>query len=164
MLRGYALVGGNEGDVDVIDVRDPSRPRNVGSSRLLDSVHFLVRDEGRTVAVGYVGGQYGLHVLDDEDPAVLRSVGQQALREWAAAVLVDGPMALVAPQQAGSLDVLDLADPLRPVRLAELPVGDVVPQLTLAGAQLLVATDTAGLWVYDRADLRALRTVWGPGE
>lgn len=127
----------------VLDVSDPSRPREVGVLRPSGEAW------GLDVAGGYVylaAGTGGLRVIDVSDPSRPRDVGAIALPGRANGVAVAGRYAFVAAGTFG-LRVVDVDDPTRPTEAAFYDTPGNAQQVAVAGSFVLSANGDGGLTV-----------------
>ncbi len=141
-----AVAVGRHGGVRLLDVADPTRPREVG--------HFDTL--GDALAVSRMGdfllvadGKAGLSVLDVTDPARPQEVGALSLSSPVLDVASD-PAARRAFLAAGDggLVVVDLSTPEAPTVLGSWSPGQALKRVAFRSGRVFVASQTQ-MWVVD---------------
>lgn len=125
VIGNRAYVVSQEG-LHVIDVREASQPRGVGTVRLADAQNVYVMDKYAYVAAGWEG----LQVIDVSNPqrpnivgGVKMPVGLWGNESGARDVCVVDNYAYVAAEYSG-LQVIDVSDPQRPKVVAGVDTYD----------------------------------------
>jgi uncharacterized protein (TIGR03437 family) len=130
----------------VLDVTDPTTPREVGSSAPFAD---FVRDIAVSGTVAYVAaGGAGLHVLDVSDPAHPAEIGAVQLRGYAEGVAVSGTTVCLADGPYG-LRVIDVLNPRNPTEVGSAFTRDYALKVAMAGHYAYVAAAGAGLLIAD---------------
>jgi hypothetical protein len=158
-LVAATVNGSDEAAIEVVDVREPARPRSVASfgNSWWTAVDIAV-DEG----FAYVGGAMHLAAVDLRDPERPRLLG--ALDDWSldrvAALAAQGDWVYAVTgggttrgDGSNRLLVLDVSDRRAPrmARALDLPGSSEVPDIALLGARAFVTHDS-GLHVLDLAE------------
>ncbi|MBN1888095.1 MAG: carboxypeptidase regulatory-like domain-containing protein [Thermoflexales bacterium] len=136
-----------EGDgLHVVDLSDPTRPRQMG-------FYSLPGHEARAVVVSdtvaYVaGGQSGLRLIDVTDAYDPAELGFYDTPGYAQGVAVSGTHAYVADGDAG-LRVLDVSDPASPTELGSHATPGLAQGVAVSGTYAYVADGGSGLRVLD---------------
>jgi len=141
------------GELQVIDISDPTNPRLVGRHE----APWWAAD--LAVAGSYVclltrstqEDRSRLVILDLSDPTNPRPVGAYERPGWAAAVAVAGNYAFLGCQgnTADSLDILDLADPVHPRRIGGSNAFRSASGLVVVDHRLFVAAGDEGLVILE---------------
>lgn len=147
--------------VRVFDVRDATNPRAVGRQDLLGGIVDLQVADERLYALTSPGSVAGnnmprrqLTILALDDPAAPLPLGAVVAGQtpgnfdYAAQLSVANGIAVASAPNAG-VDVIDVSEPGRPRRIAELPAGGVGNGISLHGRRLFIAADFAGMVVED---------------
>ena len=133
----YAYVANWAGGLRVIDVSNPSSPREVGAYDTPgDALGVAVSGAYAYVAAG------SLRVVDVSNPASPREVGAYDTPRWAYGVAVSGPYAYVA---AGSLRVVDVSNPASPREVGYYDTPGFARGVAVSGAYAYVADEDGGL-------------------
>jgi hypothetical protein len=161
VAEGYAYVVYNDfyartGGFWIVDVSEPATPTQLGAISLAEPVQELVvAGDYAYLLVGRGIGQLAVvDVRDPQHPVEVRLPDDTAWR--AQSLAVDGHTLYLAdpggPKRAGSLQILDIADPACPVAKGRYE-GFVseVPDLTLGGQRVYLAVGD-GLVVVDVSD------------
>jgi hypothetical protein len=146
-----AYVADGGGDLQIVNLTNPSHPTLAGSLSLAGTPVDI--DVAGTTA--YLANQNGtLVVVNVSNPAAPVFKGQVTLSGYGYYVAVEGTQAVVLssnPTTNSFLDVVDVSNPVSPVRTSSVAVGlpSIVKGVDLANAQAYVALDTDGLKIYD---------------
>jgi hypothetical protein len=148
VVGNYAYLADADAGLQVIDVRDPHHPEQVGS--------FDTPGSAYSVAVAghwaYVAdGEAGLQVIDVSDPAKPVRTGTYDTPGVACAVVTAGHYAYVGDSEAG-LQVIDVSNPAWPVRVgkwSQINSDGSANAVAIVGNHLYVANGRAGVWVFD---------------
>ena len=152
-----AYVAAGAGGLRIIDLADPSRPRELGVA--LELRH--VRDLAIRAGIAYLAvADEGLLVLDVSDPDAPVELGALATGGFAHGVEVDGSMGFLADGWSG-LQVLNLADPARPRQLGTLPTHGWAMDVTVRDGLAYLAASAEGLLIVDVADPASPEAVGG---
>jgi len=155
----------------MLDVADPSQPREVG--RQADSGWTRLEDEPEVRLTGdlavIAGGRAGLRVADVSGPAI-REVGAIDPPDGAFEVAVDGELAYVAAWSDG-LRIMNVTDPAAAREVGVFDPAGYVVDVALADGYAFVAASTDGLRVLDVREPTQPREVgffeipdWNSGE
>jgi hypothetical protein len=155
---GKLLVGSRRGALDTFELADSIQPHHVGSfvpervalrSASRDGVWYRPSYQmGIQISPGRKSG----HKLPEN------SNGWYATGGSAVCVAIDGHYAYVANGDAGLL-VLDVTDPVAPLRSGRYDAGGYVTDVKLVDQYAFVAAGKAGLVVFDKSDPKVLRAV-----
>ncbi len=156
----YAYVAAGGGGMWVVDLSNPTAPREVGHLNLYAAGLFIAapyayvveRDLPTVIANRYY--LYSLAVVDITDPTRPRKVGYlkmgyQAPAGWTQRLFVAGPLAYLAAWEEG-LRIVDVSNPSRPREVAHHPARAV--DIWVSGAYAYVATGEALLILRLQAD------------
>ncbi|RMF25998.1 MAG: hypothetical protein D6759_20445, partial [Chloroflexi bacterium] len=156
----YAYVAAGGGGLWVVDLSNPTAPREVGHLSLYAAGLFIAgpyayvveRDLPTVIANRYY--LYSLAVVDITEPTRPRKagylkIGYQAPAGWTQRLFVTGPLAYLAAWEAG-LRIVDVSDPTRPREMAHYPAHAV--DVWVSGAYAYVATGEALLILRLQAD------------
>lgn len=139
----YAYVADNLAGLQVVDVANPAVPRLIAHvSTPGIAIDVAVRD-----GFAYVATFGALEVVDVHDPALPVHAGS-APCGGAWSVVLQGPWAYVA---GGSFDVISIATPQSPVRVASIPPPGEFRGIALAGGVAYLADVQYGLVAFDIA-------------
>ncbi len=145
------VVGGQPGDLRVIDVSDPSAPSLVGSL-LTGGRPISVKVSGRYAYVAEPGSSR-LLVIDVSDPGAPSLVGSLGLGGRPHFVYVSGRYAYVVDFDNDELKVIDVSDPSAPSLAGSLGIGGNPLSVYVSGRYAYVADSASGdLKVIDVSD------------
>jgi len=149
--------------VIVLDVTDPTSPREVGSSPPFSD---FVRDIAVSGTFAYVAaGGAGLRVLSVSDPTRPEQVGSVQLRGYAEGVAVSGTTVCLADGPYG-LRVIDVSNPRSPAEVGFAFSRNYAFKVATDGRYAYVAAAGAGLLIADltnRAKPSEVATLATPG-
>jgi hypothetical protein len=133
----------------VLDISDPTSPRELGSSPAFSD---FVRDIAVSGTVAYVAaGGAGLRVLDVSDPAHPAEIGSLQSRGYAEGVAVSGTTVCVAHGPYG-LRVIDVSNPRSPTEIGSAFTRNYAFKVAMDGRYAYVAAAGAGLLIGDLAN------------
>ena len=149
------------GKLHVVDISNPSRPRQVGC--------FRTGGEAYGVAVGgryayMADGLHGLRIIRVSNPSRPREVGYFRTGGEALGVAVSGSYAYLANHQAG-LRVIDISNPSKPREVGYFDTGGLPWGVAVSGSYAYLADGEDGLYIIrndlptsvkDNADLSGL--------
>lgn len=141
------------GGLRVIDVSNPSSPKEVGFLELLGEVHDIA------VLGNYAflaAGEAGLWVIDVSNPASPKEAG--ALSGNAESVFVQGGVAFVAAGASG-LRFIDVSTPTLPKEKAFLVTEEPARNVFAVGRHAFLTIGTRELLVFDVSNLASPRQV-----
>ena len=143
-----ALVADGDEGLRVIDVSDPTAPREIGS---LDTPGFVwsVAVSGNLALVA--DWNEGLRVMDVSDPTAPREIGSLDTPGFVWSVAVSGNLALVADGNEG-LRVIDVSDPTAPRETGFVDTPGSARGVAVSGNLALVADARESLRVIDVSD------------
>jgi len=150
----YAYVATNETGLRVVDISDPSQPREVGSYAPPSIINSLVVD-GSYIYVAT--GDSGLRVVDVSDPAQAYEIGFYDTPGFAAEVAISGNLACIADGDSG-LRVVDISDPTQPNEVGVYQTPDYATCVaTLSNFAYMATLETEGclpsnIYVVDISD------------
>lgn len=151
LLRDAALLAAGSGGLQIIDIRDDEDPR------LLAKLPEVAPAVGIALSgdIAYVAsGKKGLHVVDLADPRHPRVLAQIADLGTVHKVASDGELLIAALARNAGLAVFEISNPVKPRRLAVLPLpGHAVLALTLREQTALVATGSKRANLLQSVDL-----------
>ncbi|MEM8883725.1 MAG: hypothetical protein AAGD14_06650 [Planctomycetota bacterium] len=150
----YAFVACRNGSVQVVDVRDPVRPRRVGSFDAGDARRLQVREGHLFVA----NGTQGLLILDIRDPRKPRPLARVATQE-ARSVYVDGIHAYVA-DGSGGLRIVDVSVPKKPALIASVDLNGEQDTRAVQANDVLVHFTPSRPVVAERRRTKAANIAW----
>lgn len=139
--------------LDVVDVTDPAKPQRIGSLGLDLPIQFYGGSISVAGSIACVEGSGGLHLVDISNPAEPRLkavydtgghvIGVQAAARGigAYAFIIDSFFGWNG-QWSGSLQVLDIGDPQRPVLTGFHILAGPPAALQLSGSQITVSGTT----------------------
>ncbi len=138
--KGLAYVVDNERGVALIDISDPSKPKELayvpidGAQRVRksESLLFVVGGSGLTV----------IDVSDAKDPKILSTVQTKGR---ANGVLVALPYVFIASDE---LSVVYMEDPRKPKKVGKVDFGSVASSLTSSNSELFLADGLDGIKVF----------------
>jgi hypothetical protein len=155
---GRVYLGFDDGELHILDVSEPSRPRMAGVHRTPDKVYGLTVVGARLYLANF---EAGLHILDVTDPARLVEIGTFPTK-WSQEVAVVGTRAYVADGPHG-LRILDMADPAKPKELGSYAKNMRIPygarHVVVVGSMAYVANRHHGLHIVDVSDPAAPKEV-----
>jgi hypothetical protein len=158
----YVCTRGTEDEraVRVLDVQDPTQPREVDRYVLSDDPVGLDL-EGPTLFVA--AGAQGLVVFDRTTPDAIVPIGS-FVTPFASAVIVREGTARLTDLALGLVH-LDVADPARPVLLATMPLTGSPGDITISERHALVSSGPLGCTVVDlRVTADPVPTGWLPSN
>ncbi len=148
-VRGaLAYVAAGAAGLRVLDVSDPTRPTEIGSSSLRGYA------EGVAVAgsIAYLAdGPYGLRIIDASAPSHPVEIGSAYTMNYAFRVAVQGRYAFIAAAGAGLL-VAEVSDSTHPVEVASLPTTGYSYGVAVKGDTAFVADGWEGVKLVDVSD------------
>jgi hypothetical protein len=137
----YAYVAAMRAGLRVVDVSDPSTPREVGFYEALTPAHDIAVSGSHAYVAAL---KAGLRVVDVSDPSTPREVGFYEAPASAYDVAVSGPYAYVAALKAG-LRVVDVSDPASPREVGFYQIPDsIFSKVVVSGQYAYVITVTEG--------------------
>ncbi len=139
-----AYVSDRQGGVRVMDLADPTKPREIASALegVGDVVDVVLDGPRAWVAVG----PSGVHALDISDPATPKPLGQVLLEDRAIGVVIDGDRAFIAAGRAG-LQELDISDPTNPRQVRAWAMPGAAERLAQVGDWVYVAAELGGMQI-----------------
>jgi hypothetical protein len=141
----YAYVG--SGRLHVVDVSDPTSPREVGVSDAPAGLAMVVAENYAYIA----RDSYGLGVIDVTDPTSPIEIGFYDTPDRAVGLTVVGDYAYVADWDSG-LRIIDVSDPVNPVEVGYCDTPGPARGVALSGNFAYVADGDGGLRVIDASD------------
>ena len=145
----YAYVAAGTGGLRVIDISNPTAPREVAALAVGENAR-AIDHEGTTVYLGD-NGPSGLHVIDVSDPAAPRELGAAEWRAGIWEISAVGDYAYVA--DGYDLFIFDVADPTAPRQVGSVGTNCSALDVALAGHYAYVADhDNCGLLIADISD------------
>lgn len=133
----------------VLDISDPSAPREVGAARPFS---YFVQDIAVSGTLAYVAaGAAGLRIVDIANPAAPIEVGAWESRGHAEGVAVAGTTAYLANGPYG-LRVLDVSKPSQPVEVGSVYPMNYAFKVAANGRYACIAAAGAGLLIADVSD------------
>ncbi len=130
----------------VLDVSDPTAPREVGGSAPFSGA---VQDVAVSGTIAYVAaGGGGLRVLDVSDPTLPAEIGSVHSRGYAEGVAVSGTTVGLADGPYG-LRVIDVSNPANPTEIGSAFTRNYAFKVAIAGSYAYVAAAGAGLLIVD---------------
>jgi len=151
----YAYVADERAGLRIVDVGDPTAPREVGA-------FALPNPETRSFNAVKVVGSYayltgnGFWVIDVSDPTAPRQAGSYGV--YSDVIDVQGNRAYLQAGNAG-LRILDVSNPAAPTLLTTYAMLGVTEGIQVVGRYAYLANYSAGLRVVDVADPNRLREV-----
>lgn len=115
----FALASRDTNTLYIIDTSNPAAPASVGSLLLSGTLTPLATDPNFTndrpyvYAIGYGDGKF--YVVDCVDPANPRKAGEATISLHAEDVVIVGRYALVSTRDSYAVNVVDIANPARPL-------------------------------------------------
>ena len=144
----HAYVIDHGGDLQVIDISDPTAPTLAGSYDTTDYFHGVaISADYAYVAVSFLG----LSVIDISDPTVPTLAGNYDTPGYATGVAISGDYACVADQDSG-LQVIDISDPRAPALVGSCNTPGEAWGIAISGDYAYVADGASGLSVIDISD------------
>lgn len=141
----HAYIAAGDGGLRVVDVGDPTQPREVSALNTLGEAEGLALDG----SYAYVAvGEAGLKVVDISDPIHPTAVGSLDTSGYAVNVAVSGDHAYVADGKGG-LRLVDVIDPAHPVDVGGLDAVETVFDVAVHGNYAYLADGDGGLRVID---------------
>lgn len=132
--------------LNVLDVSDPTAPREVGGSAPLSG---FVQNVAVSGTVGYVAaGGGGLRVVDVSNPARPAVIGSLQTRGYAEGVAVSGTTVCLADGPYG-LRVIDVSNPSNPAEIGSAFRRNYAFKVAMAGHYAYVAAAGASLPIVD---------------
>jgi len=116
--------------------------------RWTDGPIQTVDAEGHIIVVGRGSG---LAIINADDPAVLRQVGQLELDGVADDISFSGDLAFVAVDRQG-LVVVDISEPAQPVEIGHFPTDSQAEGVVVTGSFGYLIDRWGGLWILDVSD------------
>jgi len=145
----YAYVAAGTGGLRVIDISNPTAPREVAALAVGENAR-AIDHEGTTVYLGD-NGPSGLHVIDVSDPTAPRELGAAEWRAGIWEISAVGDYAYVA--DGYDLFIFDVADPTAPRQVGSVGTNCSALDVALAGDYAYVADhDNCGLLIADISD------------
>lgn len=144
-ISGVVYVAAQEGNVEVIDVSDPTHPTLIASVATPGSPTNLVAHGDRAFVFD---SEAGIQVLDVSDPTSPSIVGATSAVTYPQSGRVVGDFLYVAAGEAG-LAVLDISTPETPVLLDTLPLIAAAREIAVMGGFAYVTAGGAGLQIVD---------------
>lgn len=155
---GRVYLGFDDGELHILDVAEPQRPRILGVHKTPDKVYGLTVADTHLYLANF---EAGLHILDVTDPARVVEIGSFPSK-WSQEVAVVGTRAYVADGPHG-LRILDVADPVQPRELGSYARDMRIPygarHVAVVGSMAYVANRHHGLHVVDVSDPAAAKEV-----
>jgi hypothetical protein len=140
-----AYVASGPAGLRMVDLTDPSRPREMGAVFGLHEVLDVAVLAGRAYVAA---ADEGLLVADVSDPQAPRELGRLFTGGYTSEVEITGTTAYVADGWGG-LRVIDVADPSRPTLLGTLPTAGWAMDVAVQDGTAYVAAGAEGLIVAD---------------
>lgn len=148
MHDSIALVADGPGGLQIVDVSDPARPREMATAfdlhRIMDAA--VSGDHAYLAAA-----DEGLLVVDIDELTAPQSVGSLFTGGYASGLAVDGSFLYLADAWAG-LQVMDVADPSSPRLVTTLPAVAWMTDVEIGAGRAFVAAGSDGLRVLDLAN------------
>jgi len=145
----YAYVAAGAGGLRVIDITDPTSPREVGVLEGIENA-FAIDIEGALVYLGDYGPS-GLHIIDISDPASPRELGAADWRAGIWEISVVDNYAYVA--DGYDMFIFDVTNPNAPRQVGQVGTGCSALDVAVAGNYAYIADDNnCGLIVADVSD------------
>lgn len=162
---GSVFLATGEGELHVIDINDPGRPRRIGGYRAPGEVRGVAVVNGHAYLAE---GTNGLQVMDVRKPANPTPVGRYDTPGEATKVFVAGGYAYVA-DGPGGLHIFDIASPNLPRRVGGVDTGGPAGDVVVSSGFASVAAGAAGVDIIDVRDptnpqLVGRATEWSPVE
>ena len=150
-VRGhFAYVADSDGKLLILDVVDPTNPKQVGTYRISDhAARVEIKDNFAYVVTG--NDSSALFVLDISDPAYPRFKGSVGTPGYALSVAVKGDYAYVADGPDGIM-VVDISNRAKPVVIESINT-QFAQNVTIDGKYLYVADREHGLKIYDTEEI-----------
>ncbi len=146
----YAYVADGRGGLRVIDISNPSAPREVGFYPDCNAVYVAVQGEFAYLAGG------GLFIVNISDPEQPELVSQVEMPDYAYVnkVVVVGNLAycVAYSYQFDIFGIVDATDPYSPTLVSSRRIGTLIYDIAIAGDYAYLATWGFGLYVFYIAD------------
>jgi len=142
----YAYV--SDGNLQVIDIADPTNPTIVGSADTPDRAYGVYVSDNYAYVADY---ESGLQVIDVSDPTNPTIVGSADTPGYARDVYVSGNYAYVADGDSG-LQVIDISDPTNPTIVGSADTPDWAYGVHVSGNYAYIADRDSGLQAVDVSD------------
>lgn len=145
----YAYVAAGKAGLRVIDISDPTLPREVGALVTVENAYTIDVQESLVYLGDY--GPSGLHVIDVRDPSSPQELG---VAEWSAgiwSISVVGDYAYVA--DGYDFFIFDVSDPTAPQQIGHVGTGCSALDVAVSGNYAYVADhDNCGLLIANVSD------------
>lgn len=151
LVRGHiAYVGDDDQGLQVVDVRDPSRPKMLAQLPLPGLAYTMDLHGNTLYLAGHHGGFYIIDVTKPEQPAIL---GRYDTTGKAWAIRVVDKIAYVADDKSGVL-IFDVANPANIVPIGEFNPGGQAEDIIIDYPRAYVAFFDLGFYILDIRDPR----------
>jgi hypothetical protein len=141
-----AYVSTQSGQVFIIDIADPAKPRLLGEQPVRYPAGAGLAIEG---GIMVVGGDYQLRIFDVRDPVRPKPLSRIQTLANRDLELIDG---IVYAFGLPGMEVFDVRDPVRPRLIGSQDVGGSARRVVVSGPYAYVADYDAGMQIIDVRD------------